>query len=302
MELKKLKKYEPIYVIGHSNIDIDSAVASKILCDILNGFGIKAYYAILEEKYSFDAYNQGMVDDCMKFQPVVVKKEDINNHNWFLVDHNDRLQSVGMEANILGAIDHHPNAGNVENVEITNVCSTSLHIFNEYKKEYEFSNEQKYQVYLAFLNDATFGKSSRYKASDEEIAKTLGFNDNYQNLFKKFFIPTDISKGVHTQMKNGHKKYQFEDVYFESNYIESFGIEGLDEYKKIIENLESFLGVWVDYENDKTYAYFKYDNNFIEFKYDFIASRATTILQDVIQYLRENKYIEKNIIKERKLK
>ena len=246
MELKELKKYEPIYVIGHSNIDIDSAVASKILSDVLNGFGIKAYYAVLEEKYNFDAYNQGMVDACMKFEPVVVKKEDITKHNWFLVDHNDRHQSVGMEANVLGSIDHHPNAGNVENVEVTDVCSTSLHIFNEYKDEYEFTEEQKYQIYLAFLNDATFGRASRYKTSDEEIAKQLGFNYDYKELFKKFFIPTDLSKGVHTQMKNGHKKYQFEDVYFESGYIEAFGIEGLDEYKNIIQDLDAYLGVWVD--------------------------------------------------------
>ena len=292
MELKELKKYEPIYVIGHSNIDIDSAVASKILSDVLNGFGIKAYYAVLEEKYNFDAYNQGMVDACMKFEPVVVKKEDITKHNWFLVDHNDRHLSVGMEAYVLGAIDHHPNAGNVENVEVTDVCSTSLHIFNEYKDEYEFTEEQKYQIYLAFLNDATFGRASRYKTSDEEIAKQLGFNYDYKELFKKFFIPTDLSKGVHTQMKNGHKKYQFEDVYFESGYIEAFGIEGLDEYKNIIQDLDAYLGVWVDYENDKTFAYFKYDNKFIEFEYDFVASRATTILNDVIQYLRGNQYIE----------
>ena len=292
MELKQLKKYEPIYVIGHSNIDIDSAVASKILSDVLNGFGIKAYYAVLEEKYNFDEYNKGMVDACMKFEPVVVKKEDITKHNWFLVDHNDRHQSVGMEANVLGSIDHHPNAGNVENVEVTDVCSTSLHIFNEYKDEYEFTEEQKYQIYLAFLNDATFGRASRYKTSDEEIAKQLGFNYDYKELFKKFFIPTDLSKGVHTQMKNGHKKYQFEDVYFESGYIEAFGIEGLDEYKNIIQDLDAYLGVWVDYENDKTFAYFKYDNKFIEFEYDFVASRATTILNDVIQYLRGNQYIE----------
>ena len=46
------------------------------------------------------------------------------------------------------------------------------------------------------------------------------------------------------------------------------------------------------YENDKTYAYFKYDNKFIEFEYDFVASRATTILNDVIEYLRGNQYIE----------
>ena len=60
-----------------------------------------------------------------------------------------------------------------------------------------------------------------------------------------------------------------------------------------IEDLDAYLGVWVDYENDKTFAYFKYDNKFIEFEYDFVASRATTILNDVIQYLRGNQYIEK---------
>ena len=36
------------------------------------------------------------------------------------------------------------------------------------------------------------------------------------------------------------------------------------DYKNIIKNLDAFLGVWVDYENDKTYGYFKYDNKFIE--------------------------------------
>ena len=32
---------------------------------------------------------------------------------------------------------------------------------------------------------------------------------------------------------------------------------------------------------------------YIEFKYDFVASRATTILNDVIQYLTEREYISK---------
>ena len=53
MDLLKYKKYEPIYVIGHSNIDIDSAVSSKILCDLFNDFGVKAYYAVLDKKYRF---------------------------------------------------------------------------------------------------------------------------------------------------------------------------------------------------------------------------------------------------------
>ena len=32
---------------------------------------------------------------------------------------------------------------------------------NKYMNEYEFSDEQKYQIYLAFLNDSTFGRASR---------------------------------------------------------------------------------------------------------------------------------------------
>lgn len=297
MDLEYLRNLQPIYVIGHSNIDVDSVVSSKILSDILNGFGIEAHYAILEENYNMDPYNKGMVDDCMDFKPVIVKKEDILKHNWFLVDHNDRHQSVGLEANVLGSIDHHPNAGNTENVEITNVCSTSLHLFNKYKNIYEFSQEQKFQIYLAFLNDSTFGKSSRYKESDEEIARQLGFNYNYNDLFKKYFIQTDLSNGVLPQIKNGHKKYQFGEVYFESGYIEQFGIEKLDEYKNIINGLDAFLGVWVDYDNSQTYGFFKYDGVLIEFKYDYVASRATTILNDVIEYLKQKEYITSDEVK-----
>ena len=37
--INELKKYEPIYVIGHSNIDIDSAISSKLLSEILSFFG-----------------------------------------------------------------------------------------------------------------------------------------------------------------------------------------------------------------------------------------------------------------------
>lgn len=297
MDLLRLKGFEPIYVIGHSNIDIDSGVSSKIMSDILNDIGIKAYYAVLEDKYEFDAYNKKMIDDCVDFKPVVIKRDDVNNYNWFLVDHNDRLQSVGMDANVVCAIDHHPNAGNVDDVEITDVCCTALHLFNKYKNEYEFSDEQKFQIYMAFLNDSTFGRASRYKESDELIARELGFNYDYNLLFKKYFVQTDLSNGVLSKLYNGHKKYQFDDVYFESGYIEQFGIDGLDDYINIINSLDAFLGVWVDYENSKTYAYFKYDGSLKVFCYDFVASRATTILNDVIEYLKTKEKKLSKVIK-----
>ena len=57
-DIKMLKKYEPIYVIGHAHIDVDSAVSSKIFSSILNQFGIKSYYAILDKNYDFDNFNK----------------------------------------------------------------------------------------------------------------------------------------------------------------------------------------------------------------------------------------------------
>ena len=33
-------------------------------------------------------------------------------------------------------------------------------------------------------------------------------------------------------MKNGHKKYQFGDVYFESGYIEQFGTDQIEDFIK----------------------------------------------------------------------
>ena len=292
MDITKFKQYEPIYIIGHINIDTDSAIASKILCDIFNDNGIKSHYAILEEDYEFDLYNKKMVDACLDFKPVVIKKEDINKYNWFLVDHNDVNQSIKIKENVVGCIDHHPDSGSIKNAIITDVCATSLYIYKIFKDTYNFSEEQKYQIYMAFLNDSTFAKSSRYKESDELLAGELGFSNDYKKLFKEYFIPTDLKNGVSSKIYNGHKKYRFQNVYFESGYIESFGIEGLEEYKKIINSMDAFLGLWVDYENDKTYVYFKYDDKLKEINYNFIASRATTVLNDVLEYLKKEKYIE----------
>lgn len=291
MNLEEYKKYEPIYVIGHSNIDIDSAVSCKIMSEIFNYFNIESYYCVLNESYDFDKYNEGMVNACMTFKPLIIDKKDILKYNWFLTDHNDSNQSVGIKANVIGAIDHHPDAHNVPNKLLTDTCSISLYIYKLFKDIYPFSKEQKYQIFLAFLNDSTFAKASRYKDSDGVLASSLGFDLNYDELFKKFFIPTDISKGISSVMKNGLKKYEFDKVYFESNYIEEFDTLGLDEYIKLIKKEKSFLGIWIDYVECKTYAYFEYDNKFKEFKYNFIASRATTILNDVLVYLKSNNYL-----------
>lgn len=293
MDLTEYKKDAPIYVIGHSNIDIDSAVSSKIMSEIFNYFGIESHYAVLDTKYDFDDYNKNMVDSCMDFKPVIINRKDIDKYNWFLTDHNDRSQSVGEVAKVLGSIDHHPDAHNVENKILTDVCSVSLFIYSLFKDTYPFTNEQKYQIFLAFLNDSTFGKASRFKESDGILADELGFGNDYDVLFKKFFIPTDLSNGIMSKLRNGHKKYDFDGIKFESGYIERFDTIGLEEYIELVKNESSFLGLWIDYTKCITYVYFKFDNKLKEIKYNFIASRATTVLHDIIDYLNTENYLVK---------
>lgn len=280
--IKKLKKFEPIYVIGHSNIDIDSAISSKILSEIFNFFNIKSYYAILDKKYRFDKYNKKMLDACSNFEPKIITFNDITKHNYFLVDHNDFLQSVGKGVNVVGCIDHHPNSKKIKNAIITDCCATSLYLYELFKNIYKFTDEQKKQIFMAFLNDSTFGKSSRYKQSDKKLIEELGFSTDYEELFQKYFIPTDLTNGITDAIYNGHKKYQFGNTYFESGYIETFGTDGLKEYEKTVKNLKNFLGIWIDYEELITYVFFSYNDTFKKWKYNFLASRATTILNDVL--------------------
>lgn len=280
--IKKLKKFEPIYVIGHSNIDIDSAISSKILSEIFNFFNIKSYYAILDKKYHFDKYNKKMLDACSNFEPKIITFNDITKHNYFLVDHNDFLQSVGKGVNVVGCIDHHPNSKKIKNAIITDCCATSLYLYELFKNIYKFTDEQKKQIFMAFLNDSTFGKSSRYKQSDKKLIEELGFSTDYEELFQKYFIPTDLTNGITDAIYNGHKKYQFGNTYFESGYIETFGTDGLKEYEKTVKNLKNFLGIWIDYEELITYVFFSYNDTFKKWKYNFVASRATTILNDVL--------------------
>lgn len=286
MNIELLKKYEQIYIIGHKNPDTDTIVSSKILSDIFNFYKIKSNYVVIEGE-TLNQYNQKMIDECMDYKPLIIKKNDIKNHLYFLVDHNDIKQSINDSTLVIGCIDHHPDSGIIKNVIFTDYCCTALYIYFLFKDMYKFSNEQKYQIYMAFLNDSSFGKSSRYNKKDELLASTLGFKNNYNELFTKFFIPTDLSNLNYAFENSNLKSYKFNDWQFKSSCIESYDIFRLNEYKSFIKNSNNFLGIWIDYENNKTYAFFKYEKDYIEKEYDFIASRATTIINDVLDFLKK---------------
>ncbi|MFA5407427.1 MAG: DHH family phosphoesterase [Bacilli bacterium] len=288
MDLEKLKSINHIFIIGHTHPDIDTIVSSKILADIFNFFAIKSDYATLEGEIP-DSYNMKMINDCMNYNPVIIRMEDIPNHKYYLVDHNDVQQSVLDKDFVIGCIDHHQNSETIKNAIFTDYCCTALFIYDVFKDKYPFTKEQKKQIYMAFLNDSAFGKSSRCKKKDKELIQALGFDESYSLLFDKYFIPTDLSDNLERVFyNNGHKSYRFGEIHFESSHIERLDSLELEKYKIFIKNYNgNFLGLWLDYKIEKTYAFMKYNDNFKEINYDFIASRATTVLDDILKYLNK---------------
>lgn len=281
MDLKLFENIDTVYVTGHRNPDADSLVSSKIMCDILNDSGINAVWTFFEGDIA--GKGEKLLEDVLDPQPFIMSRECIGDKKFLLVDHNDVSQSVGNVKNVIAAIDHHVKSGQIENLFLSDYCCTALYIFMMFKDCYSFSQQQKNQIFRAVLSDSVFGKSSRYKAKDGEALKVMGFEPDFEEYFKKYFVPTNLADIPHIFGTNGFKSFRFATAQFVSTYIEATDTKLLPEYKKFVENYNgSFLGIWIDYSVPKTYVYFKHNDKIHHFTYDCIASRAATIMPYVV--------------------
>ena len=289
MNYKELKEKEPIYVIGHSNPDLDTIVSSILMSKIFNSLGIKAYYSIIDSNYDIDNYNLNMLNDCISdYNPVVIKKRDILKYNYFIVDHNDPIQSVGYDANIIGGIDHHEDSKQLNNIVLNNYSCNSLYIYDYFKDNYEFTKADKYAIFLATFNDTMFYKNSRYKKEEQALIDSLGFKENVQLYFDKYFINPDFEKGMKYILSIGEKNYKYNNVEFSSCVVKVRNTDQkrMNDFVNEIKNTnKNILGIWMNVDNNYTKAFFKINGNIVEFNYDFLASRAKTVIKDVFKYL-----------------
>lgn len=278
-----------VYVLGHGRPDIDTIVSAKIFSEILSEIeGIEVKYAVISGRDDMDLYNQKMINACMDYAPVVLQPEEIDEHLYYLVDHNDLSQSIGTQNKdlVLGCIDHHPDSGQLEQPIITDYCCCALYIYDKFKSIYPFTIEQKYQIFMAFLNDSIFTKSSRCRKEDIELAETLGFSKDYDELLRTFFIPTSLGE-ENVYYKNGHKQFFVQDEVIDSSYMERLDTIGIDNYYKFIENYPgNFLGLWSDFQELKSYAYLKYLGNVYKKEYNTLAPRGTKVVKDMIAQIQ----------------
>ncbi len=283
--INNLDKSKKILVIGHKKPDTDTIFSSYLMSNILKSLSYDAYYAVLNgEKISDDCLKQ--IEDNFDYSPFILNKEDIPKYNYFLTDHNDVNQSIGDASLVLGAIDHHPDAGMVKAI-ITNYVSTCLAIYDMCSSFYKFNDYEKKLIYIASMDDSNYGLNARYKESDKKIIKDMGFDETFNGMFEKYFTPTDMSNKEKAFKENGFKAYNFNGIKFISTYLKLLNLDYLEEYKKFIyESKENILGLYIDMKNLKTYTFLRYNEHYLERSYDFIAPRSTIVLNNTLTYLR----------------
>jgi len=284
MNFDLFKEYEPLYIVGHKNPDVDSVVSTTILCNIFQSKGVECYPCFLND-YEIDEYNLTMLSDCMVMN--MTKIDNDESYHYVLVDHNDPIQSIGFGKKIVWGIDHHKSSDILTNIVIKPYCSCSLLIYDFFKNYYKFSNEEKFMIYMASLADSLFFKGSRFSEDDANLIKELGYDMDVKHMFKKYFIPTDLSLGIENLFSNLSKKYNYKGIKFDSLVVKTYNENEYlkQDFIREVEKRENFLGVWIDFDKEISYAYFSYNGKVKEFIYDFLASRAATVIPDVFKYI-----------------
>jgi len=290
--INDLRKYEPLYVIGHKKPDVDTVFSSYLLSSILNYLGIKSYPCVLSEGYELNKYNKNIIDDYLEYNPIIIDVGDIKKYNFVLVDHNDPIQSIGDNSNIVFGMDHHKKLKNIENILFSDLCSNSLFIYDYFKEVYPFSEKEKALVMIATLTDTLFFKTDRYKSKDKELVSELRIEVDSNLLLDKYFIETDLSKGLESIIEKSDRDFSYLGISFSSSviYTKSEKEDLRESYRTLILNgSKNHLGIWSNLENNKTYVFFKANNKTFEKTYAKIASRAATVMPDIINYLEKNR-------------
>ena len=284
--INELKEYNELYVIGHNNIDSDSFFSSYLLSKILQSFGIHAKQCILED-YQILEDDKGEIEDFKKEEPIVLKREEIRDKTFILVDHNDPDQSLKMDANIVLSIDHHIVTNKVKNCYSIEYTSTGLFLYDLFKEIYSFSQEEKDIIALTVITDSCFLMTSRYKESDKVLMKELNTSISADDLRKKYFKTTDFSKDIDYLIHNNHKVYHVDD--FEINRVIMKGNrEDREKVQRIIQRSNELypnnLFIWNEYDAKHTIVYYR--GSLLK-EYDLIITSSMLITKDLIKEIKD---------------
>lgn len=205
-------------VLGHDQIDEDSCISSLLLCEILDFYGIKAQFKILDTKIPGQtaAVMRELGYDLARFSAQETKDEDY----LFLVDHHQTVHP----GRVVGCIDHHPTDKTFDYLIYDNGKASACT-----KKIYDYmvaaglriTEETINKVAYALVIDTFDFKSPRGRQEDQRwLEEMVGSYDlDYPKMVAYALRLTDLSEPIEKVAMSALKTYQFGTHQVMSSYI-----------------------------------------------------------------------------------
>lgn len=282
MNLLKLLKEQnkEIILLGHDNIDCDSAISVMLMNKWLKSKNIKNKIVICDKEIDKETYEimKAVNIDLNKYKSSI-KSDDIV----FLVDHYKTIHSD----NVVGCIDHHPTIENINYKYYNNesASSASRIIYQSMLEDnYDFAKDEIYLVLLSIFMDTCSLKSSKFVQTDKIIIDELinEYSINYDELYKLGLCLTDLTMSLNDICLNGKKNYIYSGINVSASYIQVD--KYLESYNDYIKHIQD------NYLNDETKLWV-----FIISNLDNNTQREYRIKKDSIECLEHNKILSRGV-------
>lgn len=264
-----------VYVLGHANPDADSIFSSYILTQILKSKKINAEFCILNKDYNFSNKDKELIEAFLPEKPTIIT--NTKDKKYILVDTNSKNALV----NVIGAFDHHKITGEIDHVLEMEYSSTGLLIYDIFKDQYNFNEEERNLIALTVITDTDYLCSKRFTKEDEYIYNKLNTNLNVSELRKKYFKVTDFSKSIESNLKADYKEYNINNKKIKRSILSSYNTDYkkyFNQYVKYLEKIDNYLMIWCNYESKKTIIY--YNKKIV--KVDYILTSTFIIINDIL--------------------
>lgn len=256
------------YVVGHTEVDIDSYLSTILLEKVLRKLGLQVK-GVLHKEVPKEVERQiTQIRATGVIIPELPVKQD-RAGSYYLVDHNDVAESGIQEFQVQGVIDHHPSKREKNKAESfgiykidTDLGSTTLVIYEEFKTQVDFSKEDKQLVLIGVLLDTLglrFRATKRTKQNAQQLITELGLTKEALKLYNRLGYTEEAGVSEEEYMRGSTKQYDFEGIKVSTSavmyYEEKVGrVESCERWLRGIEE-ENYLLVLI--EGLHTYAYVK---------------------------------------------
>lgn len=291
-------KGKKVTIIGHDNIDVDSALSGILLSKLLDFLNIENEFKILEEvKEESETYN--IIKELIGIDLKKWQGKEEENRDLFLVDHYETIHN----GNVLGIIDHHPTKQEkyYDFMYVRNSCATAYMIYEIMKAvNFPITKQEAKMILVAMMVDTISFRSSKTVKEEVEQAKILAkqYELDYEYIEKEGLCLTPIDT-LNTQqiISNGQKWYNYAGNKVKSTYLQLYGMlskEQLQEYlnsiKTNLKETSSNMLVLIIFETKSNMTYeFQVMNDCIK---EIVSKGILSRGKDIMPIIEE-RYLEK---------